>query len=85
MGDVAHPAACEAIVEPITETLGPIDYLVSNVGVRRFGFPKGSPLRMIPRAGTVEEIADACSFVALDQASYLTGQSLFVDGGMIMR
>src|SRR2546421_7543663 len=36
MGDVSDPASCEAIVERTTETLGPIDYLVSNVGIRRF-------------------------------------------------
>lgn len=33
------------------------------------------------RAGTPEEIADACLFLAGDQASYINGTSLVVDGG----
>jgi 3-oxoacyl-[acyl-carrier protein] reductase len=51
----------------------------------REGYPQGTPLVMIPRLGTTQEIADACAFLASDQASYITGQSLHVDGGMVMR
>jgi 3-oxoacyl-[acyl-carrier protein] reductase len=51
----------------------------------REGYPRGNPLVMIPRLGTTQEIADACAFLASDQASYITGQSLHVDGGMVMR
>ena len=51
----------------------------------RPGVPEGRPLVMIPRQGTTQEIADACLFLASDQASYITGQSLHVDGGMVMR
>ena len=36
------------------------------------------------RFGTAEEIAHAVSFVASDQAGYLTGQVLVVDGGLAM-
>jgi NAD(P)-dependent dehydrogenase (short-subunit alcohol dehydrogenase family) len=49
------------------------------------GFPKGSPVRVIQRLGTSEELADACAYLASDQASYITGQSLHVDGGLVMR
>jgi 3-oxoacyl-[acyl-carrier protein] reductase len=49
------------------------------------GVPKGSPMLMIPRRGTVDELASACLFLASDAASYVTGQSLHVDGGLVMR
>jgi len=35
----------------------------------------------IGRSGTPEEIAEVIAFLASDRASYLTGQSLIVDGG----
>jgi 3-oxoacyl-[acyl-carrier protein] reductase len=43
-------------------------------------------LRMIPlgRRGTPEEIARAAAFLASDDAAYITGHVLAVDGGMAM-
>ena len=36
------------------------------------------------RFGTVEEIADAVAFLASDEAAFITGQVLAVDGGLVM-
>jgi 3-oxoacyl-[acyl-carrier protein] reductase len=42
-------------------------------------------LKQIPlgRFGTVEDVANAIAFLASDEASYITGQVLVVDGGMV--
>jgi len=36
------------------------------------------------RRGNVEEVADAVLYLASDKASYITGQTLFVDGGLTL-
>lgn len=47
---------------------------------------KVETLKMIPlgRWGTADEIAHAVAFLASDEAGYITGQTLNVDGGMAM-
>ena len=42
-------------------------------------------LKQIPlgRFGTAEDVANAIAFLASDQAAYITGQVLIVDGGMV--
>jgi NAD(P)-dependent dehydrogenase (short-subunit alcohol dehydrogenase family) len=44
----------------------------------------GETLRRIPmgRAGTLDEIAKTIAFLVSDDAGYITGQNLRVDGGM---
>jgi len=47
---------------------------------------KAKMLESIPlkRPGTAKDVADAALFLASDYASYITGQVLVVDGGMVM-
>lgn len=44
-------------------------------------------LKMTPlgRYGTAEDIANAVAFLVSDEASYITGQTLSVDGGLVMQ
>ncbi len=43
-------------------------------------------LKMIPlgRAGTPQDVANAVAFLASEEASYITGHVLNVNGGMLM-
>jgi 3-oxoacyl-[acyl-carrier protein] reductase len=47
---------------------------------------KDAAMQVIPvrRFGTVEDVAKAAAFLASDEAGYMTGQVLCVDGGMAM-
>jgi glucose 1-dehydrogenase len=36
------------------------------------------------RAGTADEMAGVCAFLACDDAAYITGQTIFVDGGLTL-
>ncbi len=40
----------------------------------------GIPLK---RGGTPEDVADACVFLGSNMSSYITGQVIQVDGGML--
>ena len=44
------------------------------------GWREGIPLK---RGGQAEDVANACVFLASDLSSYITGQVLHVDGGML--
>ena len=44
------------------------------------GWEAGIPLK---RAGETEDVANACVFLASDLSSYITGQVIAVDGGML--
>jgi glucose 1-dehydrogenase len=49
-------------------------------------YVRQNTLRQIPmgRIGRAEEVANAVEFLASDKASYITGTTLYVDGGMTL-
>ena len=56
------------------------------INAAKFADPKAlaQTVKLVPMGtiGTVEQIAAAAAWLASDQSGYVTGQSLFVDGGM---
>jgi len=70
--------------------------LVNNIAPGAVDTPMDAPLKANPdemktllneiplhRMGKPEEIADLCAFLASESASYSTGSTFFIDGGMI--
>ena len=86
--------AVNALTRAMAVELGPLGVRVNAVGpgvTRTYRWPpedvaKGPPeiVTQIPlrRAGTVVDIAAAVAFLASGEASYITGQVLYVDGGI---
>jgi len=68
---------CNAVAPGFIETA-----MTANLG----DVLKQDALKMIPlgRVGTPEEVANAVAFLASDEASYITGHVLNVNGGMLM-
>jgi glucose 1-dehydrogenase len=62
-------------------TVTPINRSWIDDPVKRAAVESHIPMR---RAGAAEEMAAAAAFLCSDEAAYITGQTLFVDGGLTL-
>jgi 3-oxoacyl-[acyl-carrier protein] reductase len=87
-------AAIETLTRQLAQELGPSGVRVNAIGPGSMltegtapayeGDRMAQRAAMVPlrRIGTPEDIANAVSFLVSDQASYISGQVLYVDGGL---
>ena len=73
--DVTNKAEVEALYDLALTKFGQVDVSIQNAGVRNI------PMK---RAGKAEDVAGLVAFLASDDAAYITGQTINVDGGLIM-
>lgn len=87
-GYSAAKAGMDGLMRGIAVEMGPHGITVNSVAPGWIASGSQTPEEAaagrhtpIGRSGTPEEIAEVVGFLASDRASYLTGQSLVVDGG----
>ena len=54
---------------------------IDRPSVPRHLFKSMHQAQALPRQGTIHELAKAMLFICSDEASYISGQNLVVDGG----
>ena len=87
-GYSAAKAGMDGLMRGLAVEMGPHGITVNSVAPGWIASGSQTPAEAaagrhtpIGRSGTPEEIAEVVGFLATDRASYLTGQSLVVDGG----
>jgi 2-hydroxycyclohexanecarboxyl-CoA dehydrogenase len=60
--------------------------IMSEANRDRFQIPTETLLASLParRLGEPNDIANACAFLCLEESSYITGQTLGVNGGRVV-
>jgi 2-hydroxycyclohexanecarboxyl-CoA dehydrogenase len=95
----ASKGAVVAMTRSLAQELGPHGITVNNIppgavmgtimaeeNKHRFVMPMETLKRMIPvgRTGVADDIANACVFLASEDSSYISGQTLGVNGGRVV-
>jgi NAD(P)-dependent dehydrogenase (short-subunit alcohol dehydrogenase family) len=89
-------AATNALTVSLAREMGPMNIRVNAISPGPTDTPSLSSvpperieqiIQQLPlsRFGTTKDIVDACLFLLSDQASWITGQILGVDGGLVVR
>ena len=92
----ATKGSLRMLMRTMAVELAPHGILVNNIAPGAVDTPMDAPLKADPqemktllgeiplnRMGTPDEIAELCAFLASDGASYSTGSTFFIDGGMM--
>ena len=92
----ASKGAMRMLMRNLAVELGPLSITVNNIAPGAIDTPINASLlankpkldallRNIPldRMGTPEEVAGLAAYLASDEASYITGSTYFIDGGLI--
>lgn len=84
-------SALQGLVKGLARDLGPRGITINNVQPGPIATDMNPPegefaemlkkLMALPRYGTVEEIAGMVAYLASDEAAFITGASLMIDGG----
>lgn len=90
--DVSHPDDVESLLDRAVERFGRIDCASNNAAALDVGVFKATAdfaddefdghMALIGRIGQPEEAAEAVLWLCSEAASYLTGHSMIVDGGV---
>jgi NAD(P)-dependent dehydrogenase (short-subunit alcohol dehydrogenase family) len=82
-GETGLPIRCNAICPGVIETPQMRRHAETNGGDRLI--KTMTAMQIMGRLGSAREVADAAVFLASDEANFVTGTALRVDGGFVIR
>jgi 3-oxoacyl-[acyl-carrier protein] reductase len=91
-GYSAGKAGVDGMMRSLAIAVGPFGITVNSVAPGWINTASSSPAELVAgrntplgRSGTPAEVADLIAFLASDASSYITGQSIVIDGGNIIQ